>query len=164
MLVELIHKQHIELRELFMRHQEYLLQGKFEDAIEQLEQFSACLEAHMELEENYLFPEFARIERKSRWDVELYETEHVKIRRMHEHIVAELEWLHAEQLGASDRRRNIIALLDKEKTCKGMLEHHEDREEDAMLRELDEQLPEEALEELTAKITVIWHETIESVK
>ncbi|HSR63681.1 MAG TPA: hypothetical protein VLN56_09775, partial [Gammaproteobacteria bacterium] len=155
-----IHKQHLELRELFMRHQEYLLQEEFENAIEQLEQFNTCLDAHMELEEEHLFPEFARIERKSRWNLDLYETEHVKIRRMHEHIAAELEWLHAESLGASDRRRNIIALLDKEKTYKGMLEHHEDREEDAMLRELDEQLPAERLEELGSKINAGWKKAI----
>lgn len=164
MLVEIIHKQHLELRELFMRHQEYLLQAKFERAIDCLARFHACLDAHMELEEKYLFPEFARIERKSRWDVDLYETEHEKIRRMHDHIMAELEWLHAESLNASDRRRNIIALLDQEKTYKGMLEHHEDREEEAMLRELDEQLTPERLENLISRINTGWKETVKSVE
>jgi hypothetical protein len=51
-----------------------------------------------------------------------------------------LNWLSEQQLNDSQLRRNIIAVLDKEKTFKGLTEHHEEREEDVMVKELDEQL------------------------
>ncbi len=138
MLVEIIKQQHLELRELFMRHQEMLLQMQFEDAKIWLEHFYVCQKAHMKIEESYLFPEFAKIERTSKWDVSLYEKEHDKINQLYENIVNDLNWLSEQKLDQSQKRRNIIALLDKEKTLKGLNEHHEEREEEAMLKELDD--------------------------
>ena len=137
MLVELIHQQHLELRELFARHQEALLQGHFDIADEWLQHFAVCQKAHMQIEEAYLFPEFAKLERKSKWDVSLYEKEHAKIKTLLQNISDDLNWLSEQELNESQRRRNIIALLDKEKTLKGLNEHHEEREEEAMLKELD---------------------------
>lgn len=137
MLVEIIKKQHLDIRELFARHQEALLEGQLYDASIWLEQFYVCQKAHMQIEENYLFPEFAKIERKSKWDCSLYEKEHDKINKLYDNIVSDLNWLSEQGLNESQKRRNIIALLDKEKTLKGLNEHHEDREEEAMLKELD---------------------------
>jgi len=138
MLVEIIKQQHLELRELFMRHQEMLLQMQFEDAKIWLEHFYVCQKAHMKIEESYIFPEFAKIERTSKWDVSLYEKEHDKINQLYENIANDLNWLSEQKLDQSQKRRNIIALLDKEKTLKGLNEHHEEREEEAMLKELDD--------------------------
>ena len=160
MLNEIIHQQHLELRELFMQHQEALLQARFHEAFACLEHFDARLAVHMSLEEKYLFPEFARIERKTRWDVELYETEHEKVKQLYQVISNDLEWLSEQSLNESETRRNIIALLDKEKTFKGLLEHHEDREESAMLKELDEQLPENVLQGLVLTIQSEWDEPV----
>ncbi len=137
MLVEIIQKQHIELRELFARHQEALLQGQFEEASSWLEHFKVCQKVHMQIEERYLFPEFAKIERTTKWDCSLYEKEHDKINQLYDNIAQDLEWLIKQELNESQKRRNIIALLDKEKTLKGLNEHHEEREEQAMLKELD---------------------------
>ena len=140
MLVKIIHQQHLDLRELFARHQDALLQGQFDQAIIKLDHFAACLKVHMQLEENYLFPEFAKIERSTKWDVSLYEKEHEKINHLYQTISTDLDWLSEQQLDESQQRRNIIALLDKEKTFKGLNEHHEDREEDALLKELGAKL------------------------
>ncbi len=164
MLVELIHQQHQELQELFARHQEYLLQSKFDEAKQWLEHFKACQKAHMQIEERYLFPEFAKIERKSKWDVSLYEKEHTKINQLCENITEDLNWLSEQEFDESQLHRNIIALIDKEKTLKGLNEHHEDREEDAMLKELDEQLEERELKELKLDIKLTWTEVMGSVK
>lgn len=164
MLVELIHQQHLELHELFARHQEALLQGQFDDAKEWLEHFSNCQKAHIQIEEGYLFPEFAKIERISRWDVSLYEKEHEKIKALYQNVSDDLDWLSEQDLTESQLRRNIIALLDKEKTLKGLLEHHEDREEEAMLKELDEQLEERLLKELQLDIKMTWAEVMGLVK
>lgn len=160
MLNEIIHQQHLELRELFMQHQEVLLQARFHEAIASLAHFDARLAVHMSLEEKHLFPEFAGIDRKTKWDVSLYEMEHEKVKQLYAIISNDLEWLSEQSLNESETRRNIIALLDKEKTFKGLLEHHEDREVSAMLKELDEQLPESVLQELVLKIQSEWDEPV----
>ena len=102
--------------------------------------YDVCHQVHARMEERYLFPEFVKIERKSRWDVSLYEKEHEKIESLFENISNDLQWLSEQQLNESQLRRNIIALLDMEKTFKGLTEHHEEREENGMLKDLDEQL------------------------
>ena len=160
MLNEIIHRQHLALRELFMQHQEALLQARFDEAIESLVNFYTRLAVHMALEEQHLFPEFSKIDRKTRWDVSLYEKEHVKVKQLYETILNDLMWLSQQSFNESDTRRNIIALLDREKTFKGLLEHHEDREESAMLKELDEKLSESVLQRLTATIQSVWNEPV----
>lgn len=164
MLVNIINKQHLELRELFARHQEMLLIGQFEEARVWLDHYMVCQKAHIQIENNYLLPEFTKIERKTQWDSSVYEKEHDKIIKLYENVSDDLNWLTEQELSESDRRRNIIALLDKEKTLKGLNEHHEDREEEAMLKELDEQLEQRKLKELKLDINLTWAEVIALVK
>ena len=164
MLVNIIHKQHLDLRELFTQHQEFLLQGQFDEALAYLSNYDICHQAHAELEERYLFPEFAKIERQSRWDISLYEKEHEKIASLFETISNDLYWLSEQQLTESQIRRNIIALLDKEKTFKGLTKHHEEREEEAMLKELDEQLDAKHMKQLVSDIKYTWAEVMGGIK
>ena len=163
MLVKTIHQQHLDLRELFARHQEALLQGDLEKAITELDHFAACLKVHIQLEDSYLLPEFAKIERSTKWDVSLYEKEHEKIKHLHQTIHDDLNWLSEQQLDESQLRRNIIALLDKEKTFKGLNEHHEDREEDALLKELDQKLEERQRKILQHDLKHTWAEVKASI-
>ncbi|MGB1799542.1 MAG: hypothetical protein ACPHLK_01790 [Gammaproteobacteria bacterium] len=164
MLVEIIKKQHLELRELFARHQEMLLQGQIEETKVWLEHYSVCQKAHIQIEENYLLPEFVKIKRTTKWDSAVYEKEHAKILKIYQSVVEDLEWLSEQKMDESEKRRKIIALLDKEKTLKGLNEHHEEREEEAMLKELDEQLEERELRELKLDINLTWAEVIASVR
>ena len=164
MLVEIIKKQHLELRELFARHQEMLLLSQFEEAKVWMEHYSVCQKAHIQIEENYLLPEFGKIKRTTKWDSSLYEKEHAKILKIYQGIVEDLEWLSEQKIEESEKRRKIIALLDKEKTLKGLNEHHEEREEEAMLKELEEQLEERKLRELKLDINLTWAEVIASVR
>jgi len=164
MLVDIIHKQHLDLRELFMQHQEFLLQGKFGDALTSLNHYDVCHRAHAQLEERYLFPEFEKLERQSKWDVNLYEKEHEKIIILFENISEGLNWLSEQQLSESQLRRNIVALLDKEKTFKGLTKHHEEREEEGMLVDLDKQLEKNHLEQLASDIKYTWLEVVASIE
>lgn len=164
MLVEIIKKQHLELRELFARHQERLLLGQFEEAKVWLEHYFVCQKAHIQIEESYLLPEFEKIKRTTKWDGALYEKEHVKILKIYQNVADELDCLSEQEMTESDKRRKIIALLDKEKTLKGLNEHHEEREEEAMLKELEEQLEETRLRELKLDINLTWAEVIASVR
>ncbi len=158
MLITLIQQQHKDLRELFARHQEALLQADFDEALRWLGYFADCQKSHMQIEEQYLFPVFAKIERQSKWDVSLYEKEHTKIDKLIQDTISDVNWLSEQQLSDSDLRRNIIALLDKQKTLKGLNEHHEEREETAMLQELEQQLDEHALKILATDIKFTWAE------
>ncbi len=158
MLVKLIQQQHFDLRELFARHQESLVQGELEEAGRWLDHFMDCQLSHMQIEEQLLFPLFEKIERQSRWDVSLYQQEHDKIRKLMQDTRQDLSWLMEQELSDSDRRRNIIALIDKQKTLKGLNEHHEDREETAMLLELEQQLEDRALKLLVSDIKFTWAE------
>ena len=164
MLKETIHQQHLDLQELFLQHQEALLLGEFEQAKVCLEGYRQCLQAHMQLEEQHVFPAFTTIERKSRWDVSVYEQEHEKINSLYETLVTDLTWLMQQQLNASQKKRNIIALLDHEKTFKGLTEHHEEREEDALLQELDEQLDQKIIGELITKLDSAWKQITSPMK
>lgn len=159
-LEDIVHKQHLDLRELFLRHQEFLLQGQFNEALKSLNHYDVCHQVHARMEERYLFPEFVKIERKSRWDVSLYEKEHEKIESLFENISNDLQWLSEQQLNESQLRRNIIALLDMEKTFKGLTEHHEEREENGMLKDLDEQLDQPIIKELTSDLKFTWAEAV----
>ena len=158
MLVKLIQQQHIDLRELFARHQEALIQAEFEEARRWLQHFADFQRSHMQIEEQYLFPLFEKIERQSQWDVSLYEKEHQKIEKLMQDTINDLNWLMEQELTDSDLRRNIIALIDKQKTLKGLNEHHEDREETAMLKELEDQMEEQALRFLVSDIKFTWAE------
>lgn len=164
MLAEIIHKQHLDLRELFAQHQEALLQGHLEEAMTLLHNFNLCHESHAKLEERYLFPLFAKIEHQTKWDVSLYEKEHKKIEHLFDKINEDVKWLSEQNLSESQLRRNIIVLLDKEKTFKGLTEHHEEREEDAMLKELDEQLEPSLIKELISDLKFTWIEVVASIK
>lgn len=164
MLVDIIHKQHLDLRELFAQHQEALLQGHFEDAISLLSNFNLCHKSHAKLEERYLFPLFKNIKHQSKWDVSLYIKEHEKIERLFENINADLLWLSEQSLSESQLRRNIVVLLDKEKTFKGLTEHHEEREEEAMLKELNEELDPLLIKELVSDLKFTWLEVTASIK
>ncbi len=164
MLVDLIHNQHLELRELFLIHQEALLQGQFDDALTYLDHYNICHVPHAELEEQHLFPEFIKIERQTRWDVSLYEKEHEKIVQLYGNISEDLHWLSKQRLTESETRRNIIALLDKEKSFKGLTEHHEEREEEGMLMELDRQLEKDHIKKLVSDINNIWEDVMTRIK
>lgn len=146
-----------------MQHQEFLMQCKFGEALTSLNHYDVCHQAHAQLEERYLFPEFSKIKRQSKWDVSLYEKEHEKISILFENISEDLHWLSKQQFSESLLRRNIIALLDKEKIFKGLTEHHEEREEEAMLKELDEQLEKNHVKQLVSDIKYIWLEVVASI-
>tara|TARA_R110000782_G_scaffold129164_7_gene220760 strand:- start:4196 stop:4690 length:495 start_codon:yes stop_codon:yes gene_type:complete len=164
MLVEIIHNQHLDLRELFAQHQEVLLQGELEVAMTSLNDFNLCHESHAKLEERYIFPLFETIKHQSKWDVSLYVKEHEKISHLFRRIIEDLGLLSEQSLSSSQLRRNIITILDKEKTLKGLIEHHESREEDAMLKELDEQLDSALIKELVSDLKFTWLEIIGSFK
>lgn len=164
MLVKIIKQQHELLSQLFANHQAALIQIRFDIAQDYLEQFTQCLQSHMQIEEQYLFPTFADIEHESRWDVTLYVQEHRKIEKILKEIQQDLNWLIEQNLSESDLHRNVIALIDKQKSLKGLNAHHEDREETAMLLDLEKQLDDIELRVLASDIKFTWAEVVAALK
>lgn len=141
-LTEVIAQCHQELDELFLLHQEAILLEKFDAATQLLSCFKELHEFHRGFEEKQLIPKLDGLVNQRRWPATLYTNEHIKIQELLEKAEKNLLSLSKSQLSNQDLRREIIVLLDEEKTFKGLCEHHQEREERGILPELDEQTDE----------------------
>lgn len=157
MLAEIIHKQHLQLKEMFSCHQELLLQGDLNEAFSLLEKYAFYQKAHIQIEEESIFIEFTKIYRETLWDLSLYKKEHKNIIKLYKNIAEDLNWLRHQSMDASQKYRKIIAIIDKEKTLKGLNEHHEAREIEAMIKELDEKLTQDKSRNIAHHINSVWN-------
>ena len=142
-LTVVIAQCHQELDELFLLHQEAILLEKLDAATQLLSCFKELHELHRGFEDKQLIPKFDELVNQKLWPASLYTNEHAKIQELLEKIGKSLLSLSESQLSNQDLRREIIVLLDKEKTFKGLCEHHQEREEKGILPELDEQTDEQ---------------------
>ena len=138
-LTDVISQCHRELDESFLRHQEAVLLGRFDEAIQLLDCFKELHDLHMGFEDDKLIPKLDGLGDWGRWPASLYTAEHAKIQELVGKTEGNLRSLSKGQLSNKDLRREIIAFLDQEKTFKGLCEHHQEREEAGMLPELDRQ-------------------------
>ena len=136
-LTEVITRCHQELDELFLLHQEAVLLGRFGGAIQLLDCFEELHHLHMSFEDEELIPKLAQLGDQGRWSVSLYTSEHSKVQELMGKTRISLLSLSEDRLSNKSLRRRIIGFLDKEKTLKGLLEHHQEREEVGILPELD---------------------------
>ena len=136
-LTQVIAERHQELDELFLLHQEAILLGRLDDAIQLLSCFGELHHMHMSFEDEKLIPKLAGLGGQRRWPASLYADEHAKVQELIGKTRENLLSLSKVQLPNKDLRRALIAFLDKEKTFKGLCEHHQEREEAGMLPELD---------------------------
>jgi hypothetical protein len=138
-LTEQLTACHHQLNELFLLHQEALLQGHLGNAASILSSYESCHALHMQFEDDILLPKYADLEKQGKWDATLYQQEHHKISGLYGKIEQGLKCMAGQSLDPSQLRRNIIHLLDREKSYKGLCEHHQEREETSLLVELDRQ-------------------------
>jgi hypothetical protein len=136
-LTEVITQCHRELDEFFLLHQEAVLLGRFDDALQLLNGFKELHHLHMGFEDETLIPKLDGLGDLGRWPASLYTAEHAKVHELMGKTEENLLSLSKRQLSDKDLRREIIAFLDQEKTFKGLCEHHQEREEAGMLPELD---------------------------
>ena len=128
--------EHQEMDELFLQHQEALLEQDWGKAQARYAAFHTLLKNHIELEDRVLLPLHQQLE-KPQWRSLVYTAEHDK--------VLEIAQIMAERIAApkpenaSQRLRWIIKLLDDERSLKNLVEHHNEREEKGMLPELARQ-------------------------
>ena len=125
--------EHQEMNELFLQHQEALLEQDWAKAQARYAAFHALLLRHIELEDSCLVPLHQQLA-KPQWRTLVYTAEHDK--------VLEIAQIMAERIAApkpedkQQRLRWIIKLIDDERSLKNLLEHHNEREEKGMLPEL----------------------------
>lgn len=135
-------------------HREALLIQNLNTASELLSLFDELLTSHIEVEDKIIFPLLDKHAIQSRWQSTLYYKEHEKISSMLASVKQKSIDLTDKQ--GRDLRREILLLLDYEKSFKGVLEHHTEREERALLPDLDNALNSTQLSKLIKEIEEKW--------
>jgi hypothetical protein len=133
---------HQGLDELFLLHQEAVLIGKFDDAIQLLDCFKELHSLHMRFEDDQLIPKLDGLGDRGRWPASLYTDEHNKIQELLLKVENGLLALNTNQPSGKALRRDIITFIEMERLFKGVCEHHQEREETGLLTELDRQTDE----------------------
>ena len=150
-----IDKQHQQMSELFLMHQEALMLEKVDLAADIYQSYQALQLAHLAFENDCLLPELAKLE-SPRWPHTLYQHEHNKIEDLLAKHAQNIEnsqtFLDKPNTTAQAYRRWIIELFDQHKTLKNVLEHHEQREEQGLLPELNNALSEEQIESVCQQL------------
>jgi len=136
-LTEVIGQCHKALDEVFLLHQEAALLGRFDEAMQILDCFKKLHHLHMDFEDEKLIPKLDELGDRGHWPASLYTDEHAKIQELMGKTENDLLSLSKSRLSDKDVRRRIISFLDKERTFKGLCEHHQEREESGMLPQLD---------------------------
>lgn len=125
---------HEQLTELFLQHQEALLQLNVPLALRRLQQYEQALYAHMQIEEELLLPIYQRAGQIPGGPPEFFLGEH---RRMREFLVRFTARLQALSAASLTLPRAIIQLFDEEATFKALCEHHDMRERNLFFPALD---------------------------
>ncbi len=125
---------HEHLNELFVAHQEALLEQDIARARERLLAYERALLAHMRPEEEILLPVYARAGAIPGGPIELFLGEHRKMREFLGRFHATLAELDAHP---ADLRRRIIRLFDEQAMFKHLVEHHDLREQNILYPALD---------------------------
>lgn len=129
---------HEKLDEHFLLHQELLLERRFAEATLALARYVRLIELHMRHEEELLLPIYAREEPPRRWPLVLYTGQHQRMRELLRSASERVAQLSQQQ---SVRGREIIELLDSERTYKHLAEHHDGAEREGLFPALDRLVP-----------------------
>jgi hemerythrin-like domain-containing protein len=144
---------HSKLDEYFLAHQELLLERRLPEAARSLARYVQLLELHMRHEEALFLPIYTRETPPRRWPLVLYTGQH---QRMRELLASASERL--ERLVGSDsvRGRDIIELLDHERTYKHLAEHHDGAEREGFFPALDRLATREEQTSLVERCWTEW--------
>lgn len=164
LLYQAIDKQHQQLGELFLMHQEALLLQDVELAMEIFYSYKALQVAHLTFENDHLLPELAKLN-DTRWPHSLYLHEHNKVRDLLNKNDLNLNKAQEVRNTESNKqyRRWLIDLFEQQKSLKNVLEHHEQREEQGMLSELFDQLDSDHVARLASELEVFTQPELEIV-
>ena len=148
---QLTQSYHVLIDEFLLLHQEALVAMDFELATDIWLQFKSLLDGHIEAENTLLFPAFDELCVEARWPVSLYLHEHHKILSLQTEVELRLQTLQG-----APTRRGVVELLDYQRSFKNVIEHHEEREEIALLKEIDAQVEPQILKALHEQLQAVW--------
>ncbi|MGH8299759.1 MAG: hemerythrin domain-containing protein [Steroidobacteraceae bacterium] len=129
--IGLLLEEHLAFGDLFARHQEALLDRRFDEAASLLEAYTERLRAHIAYEESCVLPQCAS-RGDARWPPEVYRAEH---RRIEQLLAKASDRLRGDARGGITTAA-LISMLDEERTLKRLVEHHHEREEAALFQEV----------------------------
>jgi len=138
-LKSVIAQCHQQLGKLFFVHQEAIFLADLPRAIETLQRYTEAHDLHKRFEDEHLLTRLAELEDPGDWPASLYSHEHNKINDLLTQLEENLDRLNTRKLTGTALRTELIELLDREKSFKGLCEHHQEREETGMLPALDRQ-------------------------
>ncbi len=139
---------HQVLRELFLQHQEALLDADLARARERLEEFERRLLHHIREEEELLLPIYQRAGVIPGGPPVLFTGEH---KRMRELLAGFGQALSSLEQNPASRKRGILWLLDRQATFKNLMEHHDLRETNILYPALDRVTSEAERREVLAR-------------
>jgi len=154
-LLNVLDHYHQRLENLFLCQQEALVEQRFELASQILTHYQALLSAHIQLENSLLLPLHEKVE-KPRWASSLYQREHEKILTLLARAIEKLNAAQSEE--GRSLRRLVIELLDYQRTLKGVLEHHEQREQQGLVPELSATLDLSEEVRLATQLEALWQQ------
>jgi len=150
---------HRQLGQLFQMHQEALLIDDLTLALNVFDLFAESLHKHLDVEGNILLPLHRALVTSARWPLLIYEKEHDKLLRMAERVRREL--LDLSALHGRARRLAVLTALDYQGSFKAVMEHHEQREEQAMLPELDVFVDSEIYRQAYSQVSLVWEKYLQ---
>lgn len=139
---------HKALKELFLQHQEALLDGDLTRAGKRLDEFEGRLLHHIREEEELLLPVYKRAGAIPGGPPALFTGEH---KRMQELLAGFKQVLSSLEQSPDGRKRGILWLLDRQATFKNLMEHHDLREANILYPALDRVTSEAERREILAR-------------
>jgi hemerythrin-like domain-containing protein len=139
---------HSVLKELFLQHQEALLDADLMRARGRLEEFERRLLHHIREEEILLLPVYERAGAIPGGPPVLFTGEH---KRMQELLAGFKQALSLLEQNPDSRKRATLWLLDRQATFKNLMEHHDLRETNILYPTLDRVTSEAERREILAR-------------
>jgi hemerythrin-like domain-containing protein len=152
---------HRGLAQLLRMHQEALLIGDLTLAGNVFDLFVEALNKHLDVENGILFPLHQTLVETSRWPLLVYEKEHDKLKQMVDRIRRDL--LALPELHGRARRLAVLEALEYQRTFKTVMEHHEEREEQALLPEVDAFADSEIYYQAYAQVCLVWENYLQQI-
>ena len=130
--------QHERLEAQLHAHLLDVVGADFEGALRRLQRWRADLAQHIEIENTRLLP---HVPPGARWAARVYLVEHDRIALLADEYLLKVRAM-AQQApqGEQARRAAVLGLLDAAHALRHVLEHHHEREHQALAHELPESL------------------------
>ena len=129
---------HRFLQDELLLHQESLVLGELEEASVHLDRFARAVRAHIRAEDEVLVPVYVgNGDQRAAGSAELITAEHRKIEKLLARAEAKMDsLLHFGEITA----QQVISTIEEERILKELLSHHDQRERNTMVPELDGRL------------------------